>query len=86
MIDVLHQPSENIEAEIGKIVDLDSFYTFWAMEGLLGFWDGYSGNRNNFFIYLNPDTEKFHFIPWGADSLFEKYSGIKEGESDPISV
>ena len=56
------------------------------MEGLLGFWDGYSGNRNNFFIYLNPDTEKFHFIPWGADSLFEKYSRIKEGENDPISV
>ena len=86
LIDVLHQPSENRKAEIGRIVDLDSFYAFWAMEGLLGFWDGYSGNRNNFFIYLNPDTEKFHFIPWGADSLFEKYSRIKEGETDPISV
>ena len=70
---MLHNPTKNIEAAIGKLVDLDSFYTFWAMEGLLGFWDGYSGNRNNFFIYLNPDTEKFHFIPWGADSLFEKY-------------
>jgi len=86
LIDVLHQPSENIETEIGRIIDLDSFYSFWAMEGLLGFWDGYSGNRNNFFIYLNPDTEKFHFIPWGADSLFEKYSRIKEGENAPISV
>ena len=86
LIDVLGQPGENMESEIGRIVDLDSFYTFWAMEGLLGCWDGYSGNRNNFFIYLNPDTEKFHFIPWGADSLFEKYSRIKKGETGPISV
>ena len=86
LIDMLHNPTKNIEAAIGKLVDLDSFYTFWAMEGLLGFWDGYSGNRNNFFIYLNPETDKFHFIPWGADNLFEKYSRIKDGNNDPISV
>ena len=59
LIDVLHQPTNNIEAAIGKLVDLDSFYTFWAVEGLLGFWDRYSGNRNNFFIYLNPEMDKF---------------------------
>jgi hypothetical protein len=41
------------------------------MEGLLGLGDGYSGNKNNFFIYLNPDTNKFHFFPWGADSGFK---------------
>ena len=37
------------EKIIGELVDLDSFFTFWAVEGLLGFWDGYSGNYNNFF-------------------------------------
>ena len=64
------------EEAIGELVDLESFYRFWAIEGLLGFWDGYSGNNNNFFIYLNPDTNKFHFIPWGADSLFMKFGWL----------
>ena len=27
------------EESIGKLVDLDSFYTFWAVEGLIGFWE-----------------------------------------------
>ena len=56
--------------------------------GLLGFWDGYSGNNNNFFIYLNPDTDKFHFLPWGADSLFSKHSKLRHHNKAgaPISV
>ena len=66
LIEVLEGEDENIEQAIGRLVDLDSFYTFWAMEGLLSFWDGYSGNKNNFFIYLNPETDTFHFIPLGS--------------------
>ena len=57
LITVLETDDENSEEAIGELVDLDSFYTFWAVEGLLGFWDGYSGNNNNFFIYLNPETD-----------------------------
>ena len=86
LIKVLNEENEDIEQAIGRLVDLDSFYTFWVMEGLLSFWDGYSGNRNNFFIYLNPETNKFHFIPWGADSLFERFSPIKDDSKDPASV
>jgi len=86
LIKVLEGEDENIESAIGRLVDLDSFYTFWAMEGLLSFWDGYSGNSNNFFVYLNPETDKFHFMPWGADSLFERYSPIRDDRKDPVSV
>ena len=86
LIDVLDSPDEDIELAIGELVDLDSFYTFWAVEGLLSFWDGYSGNRNNFFFYLNPETDKFHFIPWGADSLFEGFGPFRQGMGDPVSV
>lgn len=76
------------EAVIGEHIDLDSFYRFWAIEGLLGFWDGYSGNNNNFFVYLNPETDKFHFLPWGADSLFTKFSILAHQRNPraPISV
>jgi spore coat protein CotH len=75
-----------MEQAIGELVDLDAFYRFWAIEGLLGFWDGYSANRNNFFIYLNPDSGKFHFLPWGGDCMFEKRSRLRVDPRAPISV
>ncbi len=71
---------------IWRIVDQDAFFTFWAMEGLLSFWDGYSGNRNNFFVYDNPQTGTLHFIPWGADAMFETYSKLGEDPASPRSV
>ena len=86
LIEVLQRDDEDIEQAIGELVHLDSFYTFWALEGLLGFWDGYSGNSNNYFFYLNPETDKFHFIPWGADSLFVKFSKLEYNPRAPISV
>ncbi len=87
LIDVLAEDHVT-EQEIGELVDLDDFYRFWAIEGLLGFWDGYSGNNNNFFVYLNPDTDKFHFLPWGADSLFSNFDMQKRGRNArmPLSV
>lgn len=75
----------DVEA-IGKLVDLDTFYRYWAVEGLVGFWDGYAANANNYFVYLNPENNKFHFLPWGADALFSKYSLIDRRRDGPVSV
>ena len=87
LINVLANPKAT-EADIGELVDLDSFYRFWAIEGLVGFWDGYSGNKNNFFVYLNPEDNKFYFLPWGMDSIFTKMSKIEfmNDRRAPISV
>ena len=87
IIDLLADPKAT-EADIGKLVDLDSFYRFWVTEGLVGFWDGYSGNKNNFFAYLNPEDNKFYFIPWGMDSIFTKHSKLEfmNDARAPISV
>ncbi|HIG31801.1 MAG TPA: hypothetical protein EYQ50_29905 [Verrucomicrobiales bacterium] len=82
----LRSESNTLEQTIAEHVDLDSFYKFWAIEGLLGFWDGYSGNRNNFFFYHNPKTGKIHFIPWGADALFTNESWVRSTVGLPRSV
>ena len=79
------ETNSKLEA-LAEHVDFDSFYKFWAVEGLLGFWDGYSGNRNNYFVYLNPKTDKMHFLPWGADSLFTNESRIHRDTGRPKSV
>ena len=86
LINVLADDKVTEEA-IGELVDLESFYRFWATESLLGFWDGYSGNNNNYFIYLNPETDKFQFLPWGADALFTNFSmDFRRNSRAPTSV
>jgi spore coat protein CotH len=62
--------------EVEKVVNIDQFIRFWAMENLIAFWDGYSNNQNNYFAYTNPkDENRFHFMPWGADGAFVDISG-----------
>ncbi len=83
-------PREQLEGDwetlIGEHVDLDAFYRFWAVESLLGFWDGYAGNSNNFYIYLDPKDQKFDFLPWGLDAAFAKRSKIHHDSRAPVSV
>jgi hypothetical protein len=57
-------------ADIEALVDMESFIRMWAMESLMGHWDGYSGNSNNIYLYVHHETGRIHFIPWGADDLF----------------
>ena len=85
LIKVLEQGDlDNAERAIDELVDLDSFYIFWAVEKLIGFRDGYTANSNNFFIYLNPITEKLHFLPWGVDRAFEKYRSIDPNNPEAL--
>lgn len=56
---------------LGATVDLENFRSYWAMEVLVGHWDSYSGNANNYFAYHEPTSNKFYFMPWGTDSAFE---------------
>ena len=69
VVAALQDPSEAGLAALAEVVDLDRFLTFWALEVLLGHWDGYSGNRNNYRFYREPDG-RFVFMPWGVDEAF----------------
>ena len=70
---------------LGKIVDLEQFLTFWAVETLIGHFDGYAGNKNNFQIY-RPKHGKFQFIPWGADQVFATSDVPYDDFANPQSV
>ena len=54
--------------EIESALDVSAFIRFWATESLIGFWDGYTNNQNNYFVYRNPRNSKLYFMPWGLDS------------------
>lgn len=68
--DLLAEPGPIALARVDAIVDLESFIRMWAIESLMGHWDSYSGNRNNYYVYAHHTTGKLHFIPWGPDSVF----------------
>lgn len=55
---------------LAAVVDIDAYLRYLALETLMCHWDGYSFNRNNYRIYENPETGKFHFILHGMDQMF----------------
>ncbi len=65
----LLDPSDAGLEALDEIVDLDRFLSFWATEVLIGHWDGYAGDRNNYWFYREPEG-RFVFIPWGPDDTF----------------
>ena len=81
----LQDPSPAGLAALKEMVDIDRFLTFWALEVLVGHWDGYSGNRNNFYIYREPNSP-FVFIPWGTDQVFTTIDVPFDEFRSPTSV
>ena len=72
-------------AAISALVDFDKFLTFWAMDGLVGNWDGYTGGANNFWIYNNPATGLFEFLPWSLDDIFGRDSPFTNPDPNSVS-
>jgi len=70
LYDLLQSPDPIPVEAFEKLIDLDAFITLWAGEVLIGHWDGYASNRNNYYIYREPKSDLFYFIPWGPDSAF----------------
>ena len=51
---------------------------FRFADDLLRHWDGYAGNANNFFVYVDPSPGpqrgKMRFLPWGNDQVMQRYA------------
>ena len=58
------------QERLRKILDVDRFLSFMAMEILLGHRDGYCLARNNFRVYHDVDSGRMIFLPHGMDQLF----------------
>lgn len=79
--EALFDSSIDLKEGLAEHIDIDMFITFWAMESILGHWDGYNGNRNNFYIYRAEDTGLFTFLPWGLDDVFDPKLLYDDSES-----
>jgi hypothetical protein len=69
MTAALATQDSGLMARLEPLLDLDAFYRFWASEYLVMHMDGYARNTNNFYLYNDPESKRFFFIPWGIDSI-----------------
>lgn len=69
VVAALKLPDAEVIPALEQVLDVDAFLRFWATEVLLGHWDGYASNRNNFFVYHHAGKDRLIFLPWGLDQL-----------------
>jgi Raf kinase inhibitor-like YbhB/YbcL family protein len=65
---------ENLEAELGTMLDLDGVLRFLALENALVNSDGYWTRASDYLIYLHPDGI-FHILPYDYNETLMDESG-----------
>ena len=59
---------EQFNKEIAKLsIDVDAFLKFLAVTSMVSNLDSFFTTGHNYCLYLHPETNKFHFIPWDLD-------------------
>lgn len=59
-------------AAIEKELEVPAFIRFMALELMVGHWDGYCGNVNNYRVYFESGAGgKAQFLPHGMDQVFQ---------------
>lgn len=56
--------------EIAGYLDTMMFAKFLAANTMLASMDGFIGMGHNYYLYLDPQSDKFAFIPWDLDLAF----------------
>lgn len=70
-IKVLNQtPEASFAAEIQKVFNVDGFLRALAVDVLTGSWDNYWYLKNNYYLYHNPATGLFEWLPYDLDNSF----------------
>lgn len=64
-------PSDGFYPAIEEIIDFDLFLSTWAAASIMGYWDGYPADANNYRLYHDPSDDRWTIIPSGLDQLFE---------------
>lgn len=68
-IDVLNNtPDEKLNCELNSVFNVYDYLKVIAADVLLGNWDGYIYNKNNYYLYHNTSTDKFEYIPYDLDN------------------
>jgi DNA-directed RNA polymerase specialized sigma24 family protein len=73
-------------ARVGAFLDLDEFARFLAGEVLLSNYDSILADGQNFYMYLDPRSNKFGFIPWDLDAAWGEFWLGSKAELERASI
>ena len=59
-----YETPEDFVQTLEKVFEVDTFLRYVAVMTTVSSWDYYAYTGNNFFLYNNPETGKFDWIPW----------------------
>ena len=64
----LRKPDDELVDSLSAVLNIDRYITFWALEVLVSHPDGYSADRNNFYVYFDPSDADAPFSYPGAQT------------------
>jgi spore coat protein H len=71
---LLHRADDKAFAkEVGDYLDVDAFLRFMAATAVVANMDSFFTIGHNYYLYLHPDTHKFHFLPWDVDRALANF-------------
>ncbi len=79
-------PDAEFAAEVGNYMDLDEFARFLAVQVLLSNYDCILAIGHNMYMYLDPRSNKFGFIPWDIETGFGDFWIGSKGELERASI
>lgn len=68
-------PSDQLAAEMEKVLDMESFLTALALDNMTVNLDSYVGMSQNFYIYRRPTDNRFEWLVWDPSLAFGAFSG-----------
>lgn len=72
-----HADDEVFASELVERFSVDSFLRAMAIDVVAGNWDNYWFGANNYYLYHDPETDRFEYIPHDMDDTFGiDYFGI----------
>lgn len=77
---VTHAADDEFAARFGDVFDLDECARFLAVLAWIASYDGFLLNGQNFYMYLDPRTDRFGFIPWDLDRAWGEFPFVGTAE------
>ncbi len=77
-------PDEALVETLEALVDVDEVLDMWAVEVMIGHWDGYFWYPNNYRVYHDPSTGRLSLLPWGTDQTYD-YKGDVEAADGALA-
>ncbi|WP_319580279.1 CotH kinase family protein [uncultured Methanospirillum sp.] len=73
---------ETWRSQLESIFNVDEFLTWLATNQLIKNWDTYGSMSHNYYLYNDPETGTFTWIPWDYNLAFQNASNGMEGSEN----